>query len=212
MNSSVTFSARSAKPALELISLAKMAPDMAHRNLRALLLANPNYFGKITSNSFKAVLRIQQNTAYESIGYVTYCHSLEQLQATIHINECTGYSNVDCASKEYVRFYLSYESGLSWHDQGLNSIDVCNIPGPKPQQETVAIGINSARTLCFLERLPLVRTILSWNAPPPADTPDWTPVWGDVLNAQICLEQTEEISLQPGFDCWLRSESGYPSC
>jgi hypothetical protein len=212
MNSSLAFSARSAKPALELISLAKMAPDMAHRNLRALLLASPDYFGKITSNSFKAVLRIQQNTAYESIGYVTYCHSLEQLQATIHINDCTGYSDSGSASNEYVRFYLSYDDGSSWHDQGLSSISVCNFPGPKPQQETVAIGISPVRTLCFLERLPLVRTILSWNAPPPTDMPDWTPVWGDVLNAQIRHEQTEEISLRPGFDCWLRPEPGYPAC
>jgi hypothetical protein len=212
MNSSATFSARSAKPALELISLAKMAPDMAHRNLRALLLANPDYFGNITSNSFKAVLRIQQNTAYESIGYVTYCHDLEQLQATILISDCTGYSEADCSSKEYVRFYLSYDGGSSWHDQGLSSIGVCNIPGPKPQQETVAIGISSSLTLCLPERLPLVRTILSWNAPPPADMPDWTPVWGDVLNAQIRLEQAAEISLHPRFDCWLMPESGYPAC
>ena len=212
MNLSAMPSTRSSKPALELISLARMAPDLAHRNLRALLLANPNYFGKITSNSFKAVLRIQQNTAYESIGYVAYSPSLEQLQATIHISESTGYSDADCVSKEYVRFYLSYDEGNSWLDQGMSSINVCNTQGPKPQQEMVAVGISSALTLCFLERLPVVRTILSWNAPPPADMPDWTPVWGDVLDAQIRLEQTQEPSLHSGFDCWLNPEPDCSAC
>jgi hypothetical protein len=189
-----------------------MAPDLAHRNLRALLLANPNYFGKITSNSFKAVLRIQQNTAYESIGYVAYTPSREQLQATIHISESTGYSDADCVSKEYVRFYLSYDEGDSWLDLGMSSINVCNTQGPKPQQEMVAVGISSARTLCFLERMPVVRTILSWNAPPPADMPDWTPVWGDVLDAQIRLEQTQELSLHSGLDCWLNPEQDCSAC
>jgi len=212
MNSSATSSVRSAKPALELISLAKMAPDVAHRNLRALLLSSPDYFAKITSDSFKAVLRIQQNTAYESIGYVAYSPSLEQLQATIHLSDSTGYSEGDCASKEYVRFYLSYDGGLSWVDQGMSSINVCNMPGSKPLQEMVAIDISSARTLCFLERLPMVRTILSWNAPPPAEMPDWTQVWGDVLNAQIRLEHTAEPSLHPGFDCWLNPEPGCSAC
>jgi hypothetical protein len=207
MNSSAITSARSAKPALELISLATLAPELAHRNLRSLLLANPDYFGRITSNAFKAVLRIEQNTVYESIGYVAYSPSLDQLQATIHISESSGYSDANCLSKEYVRFYLSYDGGSSWLDQGLNSVSVCNTPGPKPLQEMVAVGISPALTLCFLERPPVVRTILSWNAPPPADMPNWIPAWGDVLNAQIRLEQAEELSLHPGFDCWLEPQT-----
>ena len=208
MNSSATMFARSEKPAFELISLATMAPDLARRNLRSLLLANPDYFGRITSSSFKAVLRIQQDTRYESIGYVAYSPSIELLQATIHLSECTGYSGAARASKEYVRFYLSYDGGSTWRDQGMSSINVRNMPGPKPQQEMVAVGISPALTLCFLERLPIVRTILSWNVPPPADMPDWTPVWGDVMNAQICLEPTEDVLVQPFFDCWLKPELG----
>ena len=211
MNGSAMPSARS-KPALELISLARMAPDLAHRNLRALLLANPNYFDKITTSSFKAVLRIQQNTAYESIGYLAYVPMLEQLQATIHISDSTGYSDADCVSKEYVRFYLSYDDGHSWLDQGMSSINVCNTQGPKPQQEVVAVNISSALTLCFHERLPVVRTILSWNVPPPSDMPDWTPVWGDVLDAQIRLEQREEFTPHPGFDCWLNPDPDRSEC
>ncbi len=178
---------QSAKPALELISLATMSPEAARRNLRARLIANPEYFSRISSNSFKAVLRIQQDTSYESIGSATYNSHLEQVQASIHIHKSLGFSDINGASKEFVRFYLSYDGCSSWLDQGLCSFEVCNLPGPKPLQIAVAVGISPTLTLCFLDRLPVVRVVLSWNAAPPAEKPDWIPVWGDVLNAQLRL-------------------------
>lgn len=190
--------ARSPRPALELISLAKMPPELARRNLRVLLMANPDHFGKITDDSFKAVLRIQQDTAYESIGYVAYSPRLEQLQATININQCTGYSD-SCGgfnSREYVRFYLSYDDS-TWLDQGMCAIDAYNVPGPKPLQQTVTVGIGPALTFCFLKKLPSMRAILSWNSPPPPDTPHWTPVWGDVLSGQVEFDELNPIPLHP---------------
>lgn len=187
MNSSAAPVHQPAKPALELISLATMSPEAARRNLRARLIANPDYFSRISSNSFKAVLRIQQDTSYESIDSATYNQRLEQVQASIHIHKSLGFSDINGASKEFVRFYLSYDGCASWLDQGLCSFEVCNLPGPKPLQISVAVGISPALTLCFLDRLPVVRVILSWNAAPPVEKPDWIPVWGDVLNAQLHL-------------------------
>jgi hypothetical protein len=212
MNSSPISITRSAKPALELISLATMSPELARQSLRALLMFNPNYFAKITSDSFKAVLRIQQDTTYESIGYVGYSPNLEQLQATIHLSQSSGYSHSDGGSKEYVRFYLSYDRGLSWLDQGLSAINVWDTTGPMPRQDTVSVGITPALTFYFLDRLPVVRTILSWNAPPPADSPEWIPVWGDVLNAQICLEEMDEIPLHRGLEGFSNPETGCAAC
>ena len=195
MNSSSILITHSGKPALELISLATMAPELARMSLRTMLIANPDYFGKITSSSFKAVLRIEQDTTYESIGYVGYSPSLEHLQATVHLSQNRGYSVGNCASREYVRFYLSYDGGLSWFDQGLNSFTVQDELGPMPRQLTLWVGISPTLTLCFLDRLPQVRTILSWNTPPPEDAPDWTPMWGDVVNGQVCLEESESLPL-----------------
>jgi hypothetical protein len=191
----------SAKPALELISLARMAPELARQNLRALLIANPDYFGRITSDSFKVVLRIQQDTTYESIGYVTYNPKEEQVQATIQINQRTGYSDAYCASKEFMRFFLSLDGGSSWLDLGLSSIDARNTPGPKPLQKTLSLGLKPIRTLCITDRLlPVVRTVLSWNTPPPAEMPQWTPVWGDVLNSRIRFEGLEGIESYSGLE------------
>ena len=207
MNSSSILITRSEKPALELISLATMAPELARKSLRNLLIADPGHFGKISSNSFKAVLRILQETTYESIGYVGYSPSLEHLQATIHLNENAGYSVGHCISREYVRFYLSYDSGSSWFDQGLSSFTVQNELGPMPRQVTLWVGISSSLTRCFLDRLPVVRTILSWNTPPPENAPNWIPMWGDVLDAQLRPEDPEALFLRPGLSDFPNSDA-----
>jgi len=182
---------QSAQPALELISLARLSPEHARHNLRTLLLANPNYFGKITGNSFKAVLKIQQDTTYESIGCVRYNPRFEQLQATVNINQNIGYSSAQCryGSDEHVRFYLSYDGGSTWKDQGLRTVNVYDSRGRKPMEYRVSVGIGPAQTFCFMQKPPLVRAILSWNTPPPADTPEWAPVWGNVVEAQIQIPE-----------------------
>ncbi len=188
-----------------------MPPDLARKSLREMLLASPDYFGKITSNSFKVVLRIQQDTTYECIGHVGYSPNLEHLQATIHLSQASGYSLVECASKEYVRFYLSYDGGASWVDQGISSAVVRNEIRSTQRQLTISVGISPALTLCFLDRPPQVRTILSWNTPPPENAPDWIPMWGDVLNAQLRLEETEPLSQDAGLDDISNLEAGWSS-
>ena len=182
--------APSNQPALELISLAKMSPELARQNLRAVLLANPNYFGNITESSFKAVLNIQEDTAYESIGCVGYNPQLEQLRATISIKQGSGYSGGICTagSEEYVRFYLSYDGGSTWQDQGLRAVNVFDVLGPKPLEYAVTLQISPAEEFCFIQNLPTVRAILSCNSPPPSGAPNWTPVWGNVVDAQIQID------------------------
>ena len=49
----------------------------------------------------------------------------------------------------------------------------------------MSVGISPAQTFCFMQNRSLGRAILSWNTPPLADSPDWTPVWGYVVDAQI---------------------------
>jgi hypothetical protein len=178
---------RSVQPATELIALALLAPDVARLNLRALLLSNPDYFGKITGSTFKAVLKIERDTTFESIAGIHYSPQDETLQATIHLNRSIGYSGANCgnASQEFARFYLSYDEGSTWKDQGLQAVNVYDIKGPKPSRFTVTSDIHPARTFCFMKNLPTVRVILSWNFAPPADAPDWAPVWGEVLDRKV---------------------------
>lgn len=181
--------APSLQPALELIYLATLQPELAGQSLRKLLLANPNYFGTLSENSFKAVLNISGDTRYETLGCVSYIPLLEQLYASIKIKQEHGYSFYigDGGSREYVRFYLSYDRGATWVDKGLAAVNVCDEPGAKTRVHLVTRKINLRGDAKSSEESPLVRAILSWNSAPPPDAPDWTPLWGNAVKTQIQL-------------------------
>jgi hypothetical protein len=181
----------------ESISLAKLSPELARQNFHALLLANPNYFGNLSESSLQSVLNIQGDTAYESIGCLGYNPQLEQLRATINIKQTSGYNGGLCTggSEEYVRFYLSYDGGATWQDLGMQAVNVFDVPGPKPLEYAVTMPISPKEEFCFFQNLPTARAILSWNSPPPAGSPNWTPVWGNVVDARIQIEGFDFILL-----------------
>lgn len=191
MNSpAVTPFARSTQPALELIALAQLSPEQARQRLRTLLLANPNYFGKVPSSSFMAVLKIQEDTTYECLSQIGYDLQHEQLCATIEIKQASGYSGDAFihGSEEFVRFYLSYDGGSTWLDQGMRSLSVFDARSPRPLVQRVALEIISTEKLSSEKILPRIRAVLSWNSPPPAGAPSWTPVWGNVVESDFQIQ------------------------
>ncbi len=185
--------APSLQPALELIYLARLQPEEASQSLRKLLLANPNYFGCLPENSYKVVLNMNGDTCYESLGCVSYIPLLGQLYASIKLHQDCGYSFQvnEPASREYVRFYLSYDRGVTWHDQGLTSINVCDEAGAKKRVHLVTKRISLHEEIVEMDEPPIVRATLSWRTPPPSGTPDWTPLWGNVLEAPIWNLETD---------------------
>jgi len=185
------------QPAPGKISLAHLPIELARQSFKTLLIANPNFFGNLSESNFSPVMNIQGDTAYESIGCVGYNPQLEQLRATINIKQASGYSGDLCTngSQEYVRFYLSFDNGATWRDQGLRSVNVFDVPGPKPLEYAVTLPISPAEEFCFIQNLPLVRAILSWNSAPPAATPGFVPVWGNIVDAQIQIDGFDFIIL-----------------
>jgi hypothetical protein len=185
-----TTNSPSLQPALELIYLATLEPELAGRSLRKLLLNNPNYFENLTENSFKVVLNINGDTDYESLGCVRYIPLLDRVYASINIRQDAGYSfHVGHrSSKEYVRFYLSYDHGVTWHDKGLSAVNVLDEPGEKPRMHLVTKKIDLCEDYVCIEKGAQIRAVLSWNTPPPACTPGWTPLWGNIAETQIQIE------------------------
>lgn len=179
--------ASAAKKAAAKICLTKLPHETARKNMKALLLANPNYFGNLKDSEFTPVLSIVGNTAFEDIGCVGFNPQLNRLEAVVYINRTTGYGGDVCSSgsQEFVRFYLSYDNGATWQDQGLTGFTVYDVPGPKPLEYDATLQISPPGGFCFFENLPQVRAILSWGTPPPANSPDWPPVWGNVVDANI---------------------------
>jgi hypothetical protein len=178
-------------------SLAKLPPEQARSNFHLLLLANPNYFGNLEGSEFQPVLPISGDTSYEEIGCVGFSDSLSRLEAVVSIKQSSGYGGTLCTagSQEYVRFYLSFDGGATWIDEGVTGFNAHDISGAKPLEYSAAQPISVAEDFCFYENLPQVRAILSWNYAPPANTPNYVPVWGNVVNVTIQIPAFEFIIL-----------------
>ena len=205
----VTTSPSTLQPALELIYLATLHPELASQNLRKLLLANPNYFGSLLEKSAKVVLNMSSDTSFESLGCVSYIPLLDQLYASIELRRDWGYSLAlaNSSSREYVRFYVSFDRGKTWQGEGLTVFNVSDEPGSRLHIRLVTKRVDFAERLKSSAIPPIVRAILSWNSPPPPDSPDWTPLWGNVLDTQIQTVRPDACRtdrLQP--DSWVQLE------
>jgi len=173
---------------------AKEAFSKERAAFRSLLLANPNYFGNLPDSSFQPVLPIKGNTFYEELKCVGYQPQQQYLEGVVHVYQPSGYGTGICGqgTREYVRFYLSYDNGASWQDVGLTAFQVHNIPegteGRRHLEYAVNLRVDPTRNLCFRNPLILVRAILSWNFAPPPNAPNWPPVWGNVREVTIQVE------------------------
>lgn len=173
----------------------KISIEKERSQFGALLAINPNYFGNAPASKLKAVSKISLNTKYEEIGCVGFQPQFNRLEAVIYVKRPNGYGGNICSngSREYVRFYLSYDDGATWEDQGVSGFTAYDIPdvGSKKVSRLeydVSLDIKPKRKFCFQDNLILCRAILSWNVPPPANSPDYIPVWGEVHNTDIQID------------------------
>ena len=183
------------------ISITRMHREEARAKFRHLILANPNYFGNLKESPFPPVLDISSDTSFEEIACVGFQPQMNLLEAVVHIKRDSGYGGDVCSSgtPEYVRFYLSFDDGATWLDQGMGSFTAYDTPGDKPLEYDVTVPIDIDKVFCFVESLPRVRAILSWNNPPPPNTPNFPPVWGKVVEARIQIDATQFFLLDKLF-------------
>lgn len=177
--------ARLSRYADQLAGSVKLPIERAHYS--SLLLANPNYFGTVEGSSLPPLSDIKGNTTYEELACVGLNTPLDRLEAAIHIKKNAGYSGGICSngSIEWVRFYVDLHDNGVWHDVGLGWVRVHDIGGAKPLCYAVYRDFSPIRKICRTENIVKVRAILSWNAQPPANTPNWPPVWGHVRDVSV---------------------------
>ncbi len=181
--------------ALVAAAIGKLQPgvekvETERSNFRSLILQNPNYFGNIEKSSFKPVKKLQGDTSYEELACVGLNPPFDRLEGVIRVKKTAGYAGDICTSgsTEYVRFYVDLHGNGIYHDVGLASVGVHDIPGPKPLCYAVWLDFSSIRKFCTIENILKVRAILSWNAPPPANTPNFVPVWGNRVDVQVQIQ------------------------
>jgi len=179
----------------------KELPYLKERQqFRALLLSNPNYFGNLEKSPFKPKLKIVQNNFYEEIGCVGFQPQFNRLESVVFIKQPSGYGGGLCSqgTQEYVRFFISYNNGVSWQDLGMSSFTARDVPqgteGNKRLEYDVSIDIQPPKKWCFVHNFARVRAILSWNDPVPPN-PNHKPIWGDVHNTVIQIDGFRLIKL-----------------
>jgi len=155
---------------------------------KKLLLSNPNFFG--TFPDLGAVVKpLKGDTTFEQLTclglYPGGFFGAGRLEAVINIKQHSGYGTDACGNgtTEYVRFFAEDSGG--WHDLGLASVQVYNLDGPLPVSYAVQVEFKEPRKSCTFENIVNVRAILSWELEPTAGDPDFTPIWGNVLNARV---------------------------
>jgi hypothetical protein len=180
-------------------------------NFAKLIVANPNYFGNLQGDNLpEPIFALQGNTFYENLGCLGLQPELDLLKAVLYINQDNGYSGGLCThgSQEYVRFYLSFDHGASWQDQGVTSITVYDINHEGRLEYAVEMPISPEKRPCWKPNQILARAILSWNVPPPPNSPNYVPVWGNHVDANILVRTANKISLKDLLDSSAIKEMG----
>ncbi|MCA0273648.1 MAG: hypothetical protein LCH69_16525 [Proteobacteria bacterium] len=176
--------------------MADLKDDVALRtSMRLRLQQNPNFFGNLKDLDLKGlpepVFVKVGDTTYEELTCLGYNPDTDILTAIVRIKQSAGYMGGPCApgSREYVRFYLDYGDG-TWVDHGSASFEIHDLGFTDPLCYAVSVKIKPKRKRCCGDKpvLPTVRAILSWNVAPPANQPNWSPVWGNRLQRDIQIE------------------------
>lgn len=182
------------KVILKRAEISEIESKELRSNFTKLMLENPNYFGNIKNSKQKATVMMVQNTTYEKIAEIGYNPYHEVLYSIINIKNSYGYSGALCSpgSNEYVRFYVDFNGDGDFtdanEDAGAASVNVHDIPGAKPLSYCVSVKLNPEMKSCVNPYTVKVRAILSWNAMPPSNTPDYHPVWGEVQETWIQIK------------------------
>jgi hypothetical protein len=176
-----------------------LAVQLERSHFKFMLAKNPNYFGNIPGSDLKPIFKLISDTSYEQLTCVGYNPDTRNMEATFSIKRSAGYGGSLCTagSLEHIRFYLDFHDGAGFIDQGTVALNVHDIPADKdctgkpifPIIYTVTLQKKTSKfSNCANPLLPTLRAILSWSADPPANSPNWKPVWGSVMDCDVQLK------------------------
>ena len=154
------------------------------------LAENPNFFGNQPELDYEPEIEKVSDTSYEALNCVGYDPGAKQLEAIVSVKRDYGYGGDLCedGSVEFVRFFIDRQRNGNWEDLGVGSANVHDMPGPNPIDYAITIDLDEDEQPCGEPFLPRIRAVLSWNHKPPAGKPDFRPVWGNRLDADIQIE------------------------
>ncbi len=161
-----------------------------------LIAKNPNYFGNFPEAKLRPVFPLSNDTNFEEVTCIGYNPDQGILEAVIQVKQASGYLGDECTpgSFEYIRFFV--DTGSGFVDAGLAAVNVHDLPNQndcegqpvKPLSYSASVSYTPPNSEdCDDPVLPTVRAILSWQTVPPANDPNFNPVWGNHLDCHIQL-------------------------
>ena len=123
------------------------------------------------------------NTSYEELKCIGLNRKFNELHADIRIKKASGYSGDLCSngSKEFVAFYMDF--GTGWEFMGTSSVTVFDINqmpnGGLWYNVYLPVDLTPHQKKYCKEGKAKIKGILSWNTPPPPNSPNHVSTWGD---------------------------------
>jgi hypothetical protein len=171
------------------------------KNFSYLPVATLPAFAKDLATLKKSIAAQSGNKYYEELQAVSYNPDFQTLEAIFSVKQSAGYNGNLCSNGSYgfVRFYLDY--GKGWQDQGYSAVKEHDIPTgydctkspEKPLHYSASLAISPQTNFCGKHVLPKVRAILDWNTVPPANSPDFVPIWGNAMDDHIQIKPRKLI-------------------
>jgi hypothetical protein len=185
----------------DLLNKGEFVVQAERTHFHHMLAKNLNYFGNIPESDFEPNFKLISDTRYEELTCVGYNPDTQDMEATFSIKLPYGYSGNLCTngSFENIRFYMDFHDGAGFIDQGSVRVNVHDIPVSKDCNGDPTSPLSYVATLkkesgkyvnCNKPVLPTLRAIMSWGQMPPANSPNWRPVWGNILNCDVQLKPT----------------------
>lgn len=154
----------------------------------------------------KKIIFEKPETKYEELKCAGLLYDQDALAATLTVKLPYGYSGNLCSdgSYEYVTFWIYFwdqiEQMCVWRYMGTASVNVHDIPGIPEGGLQYAVklpaDLSAFKDTCNKQKVLKVRTILSWQKPPPINDPNYNPVWGNKIDTQIQIRPGKPI--EPG--------------
>jgi hypothetical protein len=140
-------------------------------------------YGLKVADIVNFIIESEFNTKYEEVKCLGLNRDLNMLYAGILVKLPYGYMGNLCekGSREYVAFYMDFGDG--WEYKGTSSVGVHDIPEIPADglwyNVSLPVELSKYQKAACESGIAKVRAILSWEAPPPPNDPNYIATWGD---------------------------------
>lgn len=144
----------------------------------------------------KLIAPVDGDTRYEVLEAIGLNPNQDTLEGVIRVKLPSGYNGGACTSgsREYVTFWADYDNNGSFEtclgSTSVNVYDTTALPeGGLEFGVFLPVNFTEQRRPCHTgPRTVRIRAILSWQVIPPANNPNFVPVWGNRLETVIHIK------------------------